>query len=171
MPFLVNLARSAHQVLARDTPQASRPMTKMTIDQAIQIAFRHHQAGRTAEAETICRQVLIQAPDHAHALHLLGVLSGHAGHNEAAIELIGRAVAINPSVAQYRSNLGELYRRARRWEEALIQFTHAVELAPGMAAAHNGLGVVLRNMGRVNAAIAAFARAIGLEAGLPRSPQ
>ena len=98
-------------------------MTKMTIDQAIQIAFRHHQAGRTAEAETICRQVLIQAPDHAHALHLLGVLSGHAGHNEAAIELIGRVIAINPAVAQYQCNLGESYWRAKAlWEEAFIQF-------------------------------------------------
>ena len=50
-------------------------MTPITIEQAMQIALGHHQAGRLAEAEAIYRQVLAQFPDHADALHLLGVLA------------------------------------------------------------------------------------------------
>ena len=46
-------------------------------------------------------------PDHADALHLLGVLAFQTGHIGAAIDLIGRAIAINPAVAEYHSNLGE----------------------------------------------------------------
>ena len=64
-------------------------MTPMTIEQAIEIAIGHHQAGRLAEAEAIYRQVLAQLPDHADALHLLGALACHTGHHAAAIELIG----------------------------------------------------------------------------------
>ncbi len=45
-------------------------MMPMTIDQAMQIAFEHHRAGRLAEAEAIYRQVLVHDPDHAHALTL-----------------------------------------------------------------------------------------------------
>ena len=52
----------------------------MTIDQAMQIALEHHRAGRLAEAEAIYRQVLARCPDHADALHLLGVLAGQTGH-------------------------------------------------------------------------------------------
>ena len=33
-------------------------MTQMTIDQALQIALGHHEAGRLAEAEGIYRQIL-----------------------------------------------------------------------------------------------------------------
>ena len=73
-------------------------MTPMQVDQAMQTALGHHQAGRLAEAEAIYRQVLAQFPDHADALHLLGVLACQAGRPDAAIELIGRAIAINPAV-------------------------------------------------------------------------
>ena len=38
----------------------------------------HHQAGHLREAEGIYRQILAQRPDHADALHLLGVLAGEA---------------------------------------------------------------------------------------------
>ena len=94
-------------------------MTQVTIEQAMQIAIGHHQAGRLAEAEAIYRQILAQSPDHADALHLLGVLACQTGHTDAAIDLIGRAIAINPAVAEYHSNLGESYRRAGQWEAAI----------------------------------------------------
>ncbi len=82
-------------------------MTQGTVDQAMQIALGHHQAGRRAEAEAIYRQVLAEFPAHAGALHLLGVLAGQAGYTDSAIDLIGRAVAINADVPEYHSNLGE----------------------------------------------------------------
>ncbi len=37
-------------------------MTPMTIDQAMQVAFGHHQSGRLAEAEALYRQVLAAFP-------------------------------------------------------------------------------------------------------------
>ena len=54
-------------------------MMQGTVEQAMQIAVGHHQAGRRVEAEAIYRQVLAECPDHAGALHLLGVLAGEAG--------------------------------------------------------------------------------------------
>src|SRR5260370_41942201 len=77
----------------------------MTIKQAFELAAEHHQAGRLREAELLYRQILAQQPNHAETLHLLGVLAHQIGRNVDAVELIKRAIAINPNAAFY-NNLG-----------------------------------------------------------------
>src|SRR5438876_2417184 len=86
------------------------PMTEMSIPQAIDVALAHHSAGRLDQAEHIYRQVLAVAPQHPDALHLLGVIAHQAGQHQAAIELINKAIQINPTVAAYFNNIGEAYR-------------------------------------------------------------
>jgi len=138
-------------------------MTPGTVEQALQTALVHHQAGRRAEAEAIYREVLAEFPDHAGALHLLGVLAGQAGSTDSAIELIGRAVAIKADVPQYHSNLGEFYCRAGQWDRAIGSLSRAIELKPDLAVAHGNLGNALKAAGRRNEAIAAYRRAIALK--------
>ena len=48
-------------------------MSRMTIEQALEIAVQHHQAGRLAEASDIYAAILAAKPDQPAALHLLGV--------------------------------------------------------------------------------------------------
>jgi tetratricopeptide (TPR) repeat protein len=122
-------------------------MSQFTVFQALQIAIEHNQAGRWAEVARVYRQVLAKVPDNADALHLLGVLSSQTGHLGAAVELIGRAIRINPAVAEFHSNLGESYRRAGDWERAIASFRRAIELNPELAEAHNSLGIALREKG------------------------
>jgi predicted O-linked N-acetylglucosamine transferase (SPINDLY family) len=137
-------------------------MSQFTIPQALQIAIGHHHAGRWVEAARIYRQILATVPDQADALHLLGVLSSQTGHLTAAIELIGRAISINPAVSEYHSNLGESYRRAGECDRAIASFRRAIELNPNLADAHNSLGVALREKGQPDDAIAAYNHAIRL---------
>ena len=138
-------------------------MTQVTIDQALDIAIGHHEAGRLADAEGIYRQILALFPDQAGAWHWMGLRACEAGHLQVAIELIGRAIGINPAVVAFHCNLGEVYRRAGRWEQAIASLRRAIELAPGLAAAHNNLGVTLFQSGRADEAIEAHRRAIELE--------
>ena len=56
-----------------------------------------HQAGRLDRAEALYRTVLADDPDHADALHLLGVLAYQCGKPAAALQLIERAL---PSLAE-----------------------------------------------------------------------
>ena len=51
----------------------------------------HHAAGRLDEAAAIYRRILDHEPDHADALHLLGVARMQLGRPGEAIELISRA--------------------------------------------------------------------------------
>jgi predicted O-linked N-acetylglucosamine transferase (SPINDLY family) len=145
-------------------------MTPVTIDQALDIALGHHQSGRRAEAEALYRQVLSEHPAHPGALHGLGVLAAQAGDLERAIDLIGRAVAGAPDVAEYQSNLGEFLRRAGRPAEAIAWLEKAIARKPDLAVAHGNLGNALKGVGRLDEAIASFERAIALDPGNAEYP-
>jgi len=138
----------------------------MTLQQQLETGLSHHRAGRLAEAERIYRQVLAQQPDHADALHLLGVLAGRTGRLDVAVELIRRAIAIWPTGASYHCNLGNALRSTGQIEQARESYRQAILLAPDFAEAHCNLGNVLKDMGRFDEAIAAFRQAIRLEPGL-----
>jgi Flp pilus assembly protein TadD len=82
-----------------------------TIAEAFAAALRRHQAGQLAEAEALYRQILAVDPRHADSLHLLGVIAHQVGKHEIAVDLIGQALAINGSAAQYRNNLDGISKR------------------------------------------------------------
>src|SRR3954469_5362591 len=71
--------------------RADATNTMPTLDEILQTAVAHHQAGRYPQAEQLYRQILTVQPNEPTTLQLLGVLAHHVGQNQAAIELINRA--------------------------------------------------------------------------------
>ena len=65
-----------------------------------------HQAGRIADAERLYRQILQVDPNHADALHLLGLIASHVGNHAAAERSIRRALVLNSQPAVFHCNLG-----------------------------------------------------------------
>ena len=128
----------------------------------------HHQAGRLAEAEGLYRQVLAEAPDDPRALHGLGGIALHVGRHEAAMELVKRAIDIDPQEANYHGALGVIHFSQRCWPEAVGAFARAVELKPGMYQWNIHLADSLRMQGDVDGAAAVFIRTIDL---LPEVPE
>ena len=94
----------------------------------IQIAIQHHQAGRLAEAERLYRQILSQQPDHADALHLLGVLAGQVGRFDVGVDLIRRAIAICSTNAFYYFNLGNAQTEMGQLDESIASFRQTIRL-------------------------------------------
>ena len=72
-------------------------------------ALRAHQAGRMQEAEQHYRQVLAADAKHIDALHLFGVLAHQVGRSDAAVELIGKALALDERVPDFHYNIGLAY--------------------------------------------------------------
>jgi Flp pilus assembly protein TadD len=132
----------------------------MTIQQNLNLAIQQHQAGQLAEAEKIYRQILTQQPNHADALHLLGVIAAQVGKPTTAIELIRRSVAIEPSVAQFHSDLGNAFRDAKQLDQAVTAYRHAIQLKPDYFIARNNLGNVLCDQGMLDDGIAAYRDAL-----------
>jgi Flp pilus assembly protein TadD len=72
----------------------------VSIQRALDRAATLHRAGRLAEAERY-EQILAIDPGHADSLHLLGVIAHQVGHSDQAVDLIGKAIAVNDRTADF----------------------------------------------------------------------
>ena len=109
------------------------------------------------------RQILAVEPQHADALHLLGVLAGQTGRSEAAVEFIRQAIALRPEHAEAHKNLGIALGACGKMDDAIAAFRQAITLHPEYAEAHKNLGGALYHTGRLDEAIAAYRRAIAVK--------
>jgi tetratricopeptide (TPR) repeat protein len=97
-----------------------------TLNQAIE----HHKVGAFVDAVHLYREILIAEPEHADALHLLGVLMHQMNHSQLAVELIDRAIQVNRRFGPYHNNLGNALLATGRVEEARHSFRRSLALSP-----------------------------------------
>jgi predicted O-linked N-acetylglucosamine transferase (SPINDLY family) len=135
-------------------------MPQLTIQQAFDLALRHHQAGQLPEAEQLYRQILAHQPANAEAIHCLGVIAFRAGRHNVAADLIRQAIALNPGLADAHSNLGNVLAAQGQLDEAIASHRQAITLRPDLPAAHYNLGNALKDKGRLDEAIAAWSAAL-----------
>jgi predicted O-linked N-acetylglucosamine transferase (SPINDLY family) len=145
---------------AASSSTASAP-TATLFDEAVQ----HHQMGRPAEAEGLCRRILAADSRHAGALHLLGVTACQAGRNDVAVDLIGEAIDIDEMVAAYHSNRGVALKKLGRLDDALAAYDAAIRIEPDYAEVHLNRSSALTGLGRLDDALAACAAAVRLRPG------
>jgi protein O-GlcNAc transferase len=86
------------------------------------------------------RQVLSAQPNHPWAIQLLGMIAHQVGNTKLGIDLVRRAIAIEPSAADFHNNLGEMLRVSGMPQEAEKSLLRCLELNPDFAAARNNLG-------------------------------
>jgi predicted O-linked N-acetylglucosamine transferase (SPINDLY family) len=138
-------------------------MTSVSLQQAFEIAFQYHAAGRFAEAEGLYRQILAAQPGNANVMHALGLIAHQTGRKQEAVEWIGRAIALEPKNAAAHSHMGEAYRAMGRLDESEAAYRQALALQPDLPDARNNLGNVLRDRGALNEAIAEYQHAVQLK--------
>jgi len=132
------------------------------ISTSYETAKGHHKAGRLAEAEALYRAVLGANPDHADALHMLGVVALQSGHADAALPVLQRAVGIDGGRPAFHTTLGQAWLQLGQPEPALRSFLAATGLQADFAPAHFFAGIVLRQLGRREEARAALEKAVRL---------
>lgn len=129
-------------------------------------ALRLHRGGQLREAARIYAQILKIDSRHADSLHLLGMVACGAGMTKLAIELIGKAIAVNPNAAIFYSNLGSILQSQGRIEEAAAVYVRALELNPAQAETHMNLGLALETQGKLEEAVAEYHQAVALDEAL-----
>jgi tetratricopeptide (TPR) repeat protein len=130
----------------------------------LQQAQRLRLSGRLSDAQLIYERILEVQPEHFESLHSLGIIAGQTNHWERAAELIGKAIAINPTVAAAYSDQGVVLKALKRWDAALASFDLAIGMQADHAEAHNNRGNLLRELRQLEAALASYDRAIAIRA-------
>jgi tetratricopeptide (TPR) repeat protein len=107
------------------------------------------------QAEAEFRRVLKMNPRNASALNYLGYMFADREVNlEEALELIQRAVELEPNNGAYLDSLGWVYYRLGRLDEAERYLRLALERVPRDPTVNDHLGDVLYRQGKIKEAIA-----------------
>lgn len=128
----------------------------------LEVARGHKRAGRKEQAESLCREVLIDHPDHAPALHCLGELAFEAGQYQLALECFTRVLDSAPKVAAHCLSVGATLLQLGRKREAVAVLRKAVQLKPQLAEAQFRLGLGLTYVGDLVGGFEALEHAVTL---------
>ena len=138
-----------------------------SLDTVLEHAESLHAQGNLADAETLYREILATQPNHARAIHNLGVIALRMGHAAGAEQLLRRAIVLEPDMAEAYSNLGLVLAGGGQADLARACFAQAVELRPDFADAWSNLAILEQSAGNGGLAIDHFRRA---RAANPDSP-
>lgn len=123
------------------------------------LALSLHERGQSDHAVSLYREILSIDPEHAGALHLLGVCTLEAGNPEEGVELIGRALITQPAYPEALFDLGRAYLALGLTENAAQSFERAAELALDYASPRQALGLLNMERGCPELALKWFSHA------------
>lgn len=144
-------------------------MTDDKLSRLLDQAFARHNAGDLAAAGDAYRRILEQVPEHFDALHLLGVVELQRGDAAAAERLIGRAIALRPTVAAAHGNRARAREKLADWPAALADYQAASRLEPENGELHFRQGIAWRKLSDHAAALACYDRALQIDPAFARA--
>ncbi len=118
-------------------------------------AVQMHQQGKFDQAKQIYEKILAEDPNHAEAIHLLGLIQHQQGEHAEAIAKIERALELKPDAVLFRKNLASVYRSAGDFEKAKRLCDDVLTLEPNEP-------VVLSLLAKIHEQEGNWAEAIGL---------
>ncbi|HEY8099799.1 MAG TPA: tetratricopeptide repeat-containing glycosyltransferase family protein [Burkholderiaceae bacterium] len=129
----------------------------------MQQAVALHQQGQLAQARILYEEVLNVQPRHFDALHYLGVIATQTNDHQGAVELIGKAIEINPDDATAYNNRGLALQALLQLDAALASYDKAIAIQPAYAEAYYNRGNVLQGLKQLHAALASYDKAIAIK--------
>lgn len=130
-----------------------------------QDAVNAYQQGNPARARRALEPLLEHPAADATTFLLAGVVAAQLEHTERAIDLLGKAVEMNPESTEAWLSLGNVLHARGRMEDAAAAFMEATSRSPGNAEAWNNLGVVQEDTGRTRDALDSYNRALEVDPG------
>jgi predicted O-linked N-acetylglucosamine transferase (SPINDLY family) len=128
-----------------------------------QKALTFHRQGQLALAQAVYEEILEIQPEHFDALHQLGVIAAQMRNPRKAVELINKAIEIDPNIAATYNNRASALKELEQFEEALASYDQAIAIKADYAEAYFNRGVVLNELKQFAAALASYAQAIAVK--------
>lgn len=122
-----------------------------------------YQQGRMQELLNAGQPLMLQFPNSAPLLTLIGVAALSTGKFNQARAAFAKVTQLRPDDADAHNNLGIAQNEIGQREQAIASYRRALALAPDNAAAHNNLGNALRRLGRLPEAMDCFRKALALK--------
>lgn len=117
------------------------------------LAVNQRDHGLYPEAQATLSDALRLNPNDPATLQLAIELASHRDDWIPAIEYASRLVSVEPSSAENRCRLGDLYLRAKELDLASASLRKGLEIDPYMYFCHRDLGELHRATGRISEAI------------------
>jgi len=156
-------SKSRRPAIPSNPPQPRKE--ELTYDEALRLAMSMHQDRRVLAAEKLYRKLIEVRPEDPNPLHFLGVLLHQDGKSEEALAMIDQSLAMDPGVASWHNNRGNVLLVLQRADEARAAYERCRELEPANPAVANNLACLLRALGEVDAAEALFRELLAREPG------
>jgi tetratricopeptide (TPR) repeat protein len=128
-----------------------------------------HRQGRLNEAEHIYAAIVAREPDHAEALHGLGLIRIGQARQREAHQLLTAALASYDKTLEQGGDQAKIFVKRghalhalQRYFEALVSYDRALALKPNWAQAHEMRGIALFYLNRYRASLASFEKALAL---------
>ena len=155
--------------LAGLTPPAAPPVDLETfLEKGSRSAAKPLAVTRLDGPQDI-RIALSQARE-AHRMAIAGVRLIREGRPAEAIDLLRRAVVLNPGASSSHHDLGVALRDAGRLEQAIEPFAAALRINSQFSSAHHNLAYIYDCLGRDEKALPHYQAAVALDPG-PTSAQ
>ncbi len=132
----------------------------MSAEQLFESARAAHRTGNATEAERLYQAVLAEAPDHAHAHQLYGLLLFQSGSPERAEPMFARAATIDPANPAYLQNLAVALIQLGRHAEAIEACDRAIAVKLDYSSAYYYRGSALLKLKRGREAAENFQTAL-----------
>ncbi|MBV9815836.1 MAG: tetratricopeptide repeat protein [Alphaproteobacteria bacterium] len=93
-------------------------------------ALSCHRSGNFAGADRRYHQILLGDHNHAHALHMLGLLAHNQGKPKWPSATFGERLRSATEIPSFHHNLGNILKEAGRQDEAAECYQRALDLGP-----------------------------------------
>src|SRR6185295_223202 len=121
-----------------------------------------NESGRGREAAELLQPFAERKDPDVDVLLARGAALAQIGDTNGALATFNRALAIDPSNAVAKANVGTVYLLVRDYARARAVMEEALVLDPNVSRAHNALGVIAADTGHLDEAIQHLKRAVEL---------
>jgi Tfp pilus assembly protein PilF len=144
-------------------PPATSDQLELSIQQIFSEALAFHNSGQLNRAKAGYEQILTIQPNHFAALNLLSAIAMQTNQPQLAVDLISKAIEVNPDVASPYYNRGVMLQKLKQHDDAIASYDKAIALNPNYAAAYANRGVALKELKLTEAAVTCYNKAISLD--------
>ena len=136
---------------------AGAPARRVALAEALHVAAQLQQGGQISAAKLVFELIVAADADHADALFFLGVTYHQLGQSAQGIDVMRRAIALQPNNRLYHFNFGIINAEMGDTDAAIEAYERSIQIQPTADACNNCAGLLL-NQGRLDEALELFRR-------------